>query len=254
MPEQHRTWTRDGFLISTDPSLVSVPALQQAFDSEEIYWARSMPESAMRAMVDNSLVFGVYSPTPSPPVASDLDLGLDDTTGSTAGSTSTSTHAAGQTDNDPATTLHEIAESVHVTTTSKPVGQGQGHGQSQAGHESQSGADSDGGDADGGDGGDTGEEGSPSLIGFARGITDRVTFFYLTDVYLLPEWQGQGLGKWLVQCVQEVVEDMPYLRRSMCVVGHGREGAQAFYAKLMKMERLGEDTVPLHWRGPGCTF
>ncbi|KAK5443462.1 hypothetical protein LTS15_010607 [Exophiala xenobiotica] len=231
MPEQHRTWTRDGFLISTDPSLVPIPALQQAFDSEEIYWARSMPESAMRAMLDNSLVFGVYSPTPSPPVASDLDL--DYTTGS-------STHT-GQSDNDPATTLHEIAESVHVTSQV----QGQGHG--QAGHESQSGADG------GGGGGDTGEEG-PSLIGFARGITDRVTFFYLTDVYLLPEWQGQGLGKWLVQCVQEVVEDMPYLRRSMCVVGHGREGAQAFYGKLMKMERLGEDTVPLHWRGPGCTF
>lgn len=240
MPE-HRTWTRDGFLISTDPSLVPVPALQQAFDSEEIYWGRSMPESAMRAMLDNSLVFGVYSPTPSPPVASDLDL--DDTTGTG------STTRAGQTDNDPATTLREIAESVHVTTT-KPVGQGQGHG--QAGHESRSGAD--GGGGGGGDtGGDTGEEG-PSLIGFARGITDRVTFFYLTDVYLLPEWQGQGLGKWLVQCVQEVVEDMPYLRRSMCVVGHGREGAQAFYGKLMKMERLGEDTVPLHWRGPGCTF
>ncbi|KAK5207126.1 hypothetical protein LTR07_008676 [Exophiala xenobiotica] len=244
MPE-HRTWTRDGFLISTDPSLVPVPALQQAFDSEDIYWARSIPESAMRAMLDNSLVFGVYSPTPSPPVASDLDLD-DTTTGST-------THAAGQSDNDPATTLHEIAESVHVTTTSKPVGQGQGQGHGQAGHESQSGADGGGGDGGGDTGGDTGEEG-PSLIGFARGITDRVTFFYLTDVYLLPEWQGQGLGKWLVQCVQEVVEDMPYLRRSMCVVGHGREGAQAFYGKLMKMERLGEDTVPLHWRGPGCTF
>ncbi|KAK5376351.1 hypothetical protein LTS03_005119 [Exophiala xenobiotica] len=245
MPE-HRTWTRDGFLISTDPSLVPVPALQQAFDSEDIYWARSIPESAMRAMLDNSLVFGVYSPTPSPPVASDLDLDLDDTTGST-------THAAGQSDNDPATTLHEIAESVHVTTTSQGQGQGQGQGHGQAGHESQSGADGGGGDGGGDTGGDTGEEG-PSLIGFARGITDRVTFFYLTDVYLLPEWQGQGLGKWLVQCVQEVVEDMPYLRRSMCVVGHGREGAQAFYGKLMKMERLGEDTVPLHWRGPGCTF
>ncbi|KAK5191442.1 hypothetical protein LTR92_008613 [Exophiala xenobiotica] len=239
MPE-HRTWTRDGFLISTDPSLVPVPALQQAFDSEDIYWARSIPESATRAMLDNSLVFGVYSPTPSPPVASDLDLD-DTTTGST-------THA-GQIDNDPATTLHEIAESVHVTTSSKPVGQGHGHG--QAGHESQSDGGDGGGDGDAG--GDAGEEG-PSLIGFARGITDRVTFFYLTDVYLLPEWQGQGLGKWLVQCVQEVVEDMPYLRRSMCVVGHGREGAQAFYGKLMKMERLGEDTVPLHWRGPGCTF
>ncbi|MCB9232202.1 MAG: GNAT family N-acetyltransferase [Bacteroidia bacterium] len=36
-------------------------------------------------------------------------------------------------------------------------------------------------------------------IGFGRLITDYCTFGYLADVYVLPEWQGKGLGKWLVE-------------------------------------------------------
>ena len=37
-------------------------------------------------------------------------------------------------------------------------------------------------------------------IGFARWITDRATFAYLCDVIIAPEFRGQGLGKWLVEC------------------------------------------------------
>jgi len=40
-------------------------------------------------------------------------------------------------------------------------------------------------------------------IGLARVITDEATFAYLCDVYVLPEFQGQGLGKWLMECVME---------------------------------------------------
>ncbi|PYH40458.1 uncharacterized protein BP01DRAFT_361242 [Aspergillus saccharolyticus JOP 1030-1] len=40
-------------------------------------------------------------------------------------------------------------------------------------------------------------------IGFARLITDGVTFAYLTDLYVLPEYQGHGLGGWLIDCVDE---------------------------------------------------
>lgn len=36
-------------------------------------------------------------------------------------------------------------------------------------------------------------------IGFARVITDRATFAYLCDVYVLEAYRGQGLGKWLVE-------------------------------------------------------
>ncbi len=38
-------------------------------------------------------------------------------------------------------------------------------------------------------------------IGFARVITDRTTIAYLGDVFVLPEYRGKGLGKWLIGCV-----------------------------------------------------
>jgi GNAT superfamily N-acetyltransferase len=38
-------------------------------------------------------------------------------------------------------------------------------------------------------------------IGFARVVTDYATFAYLCDVYVLEEYQGQGLGKWLMSVV-----------------------------------------------------
>ncbi|GLW37943.1 N-acetyltransferase [Pectobacterium carotovorum subsp. carotovorum] len=40
-----------------------------------------------------------------------------------------------------------------------------------------------------------------SQIGFARLITDHATFAYLCDVYVLEEYQGNGLGRWLLECV-----------------------------------------------------
>jgi GNAT superfamily N-acetyltransferase len=38
-------------------------------------------------------------------------------------------------------------------------------------------------------------------VGFARVITDRATFAYLADVFILPAFQGRGLGKWLMEIV-----------------------------------------------------
>ena len=38
-------------------------------------------------------------------------------------------------------------------------------------------------------------------IGLARVVTDYATFAYLCDVYVVPEYQGTGLGKWLMNCV-----------------------------------------------------
>jgi GNAT superfamily N-acetyltransferase len=45
-------------------------------------------------------------------------------------------------------------------------------------------------------------------VGFARVVTDRATFAYLADVFVLEEHRGRGLGKWLV----EVVLSHPELR------------------------------------------
>ena len=38
-------------------------------------------------------------------------------------------------------------------------------------------------------------------IGFARVVTDRATFAYLADVFVLPEARGLGLGRWLVDSI-----------------------------------------------------
>lgn len=35
-------------------------------------------------------------------------------------------------------------------------------------------------------------------VGFARIITDYATFAYLCDVFILEEFRGRGLGKWLM--------------------------------------------------------
>jgi GNAT superfamily N-acetyltransferase len=36
-------------------------------------------------------------------------------------------------------------------------------------------------------------------VGFARVVSDKATFAWLTDVYVLPGHRGHGLGHWLVQ-------------------------------------------------------
>jgi GNAT superfamily N-acetyltransferase len=38
-------------------------------------------------------------------------------------------------------------------------------------------------------------------IGFARVVTDSATYAYLCDVYVLEDYRGKGLGKWLMECV-----------------------------------------------------
>ncbi len=38
-------------------------------------------------------------------------------------------------------------------------------------------------------------------IGFARVVTDYATFAYLGDVYILPKFQGVGLGKWFMEII-----------------------------------------------------
>jgi GNAT superfamily N-acetyltransferase len=50
------------------------------------------------------------------------------------------------------------------------------------------------------------------LIGFARVVTDYATFAWLADVYVLEEFRGEGLGKFLVETVVNY-PDFQTLRR-----------------------------------------
>jgi GNAT superfamily N-acetyltransferase len=38
-------------------------------------------------------------------------------------------------------------------------------------------------------------------VGFARVITDRATYAYLSDVFIVEEYRGRGLSKWLMECI-----------------------------------------------------
>jgi GNAT superfamily N-acetyltransferase len=38
-------------------------------------------------------------------------------------------------------------------------------------------------------------------IGFASVITDKATFAYIGNVFVLPEFRGKGLSKWLMQTI-----------------------------------------------------
>ena len=51
-------------------------------------------------------------------------------------------------------------------------------------------------------------------VGFARVVTDKASFAYLADVYVLEEHRGQGLSKRLVETIQAHPE-LQGLRRFM---------------------------------------
>lgn len=64
-------------------------------------------------------------------------------------------------------------------------------------------------------------------LGFARVISDQVHFAYLADVFILPDEQGKGLGK---QLVQAVLDDprLRDLRRFMLATRDAQGLYQAF--------------------------
>ena len=64
-------------------------------------------------------------------------------------------------------------------------------------------------------------------IGFARVITDYTRFAYILDVFVLEEYQGRGLGTWLMQCVMEYL--VPF---GLFKIMLGTNDAQAFYRKF----------------------
>ena len=59
-------------------------------------------------------------------------------------------------------------------------------------------------------------------VGFARVITDFSTIAYLGDVYILEEYRGKGLSKWLMETIMNH-EDLQGLRRWILLTGDAHE-------------------------------
>jgi GNAT superfamily N-acetyltransferase len=62
--------------------------------------------------------------------------------------------------------------------------------------------------------------------GFCRVVSDREVFAYLADVFVLPEFRGNGLG---VEIVREAVENGPFANIRWIL---GTQDAQGLYAKF----------------------
>jgi N-acetylglutamate synthase-like GNAT family acetyltransferase len=45
------------------------------------------------------------------------------------------------------------------------------------------------------------ESDNTAQIGYARLVTDKATFAWLCDVYIENEYRGEGLSKWLMECL-----------------------------------------------------
>ncbi|KAK5653349.1 hypothetical protein OQA88_9041 [Cercophora sp. LCS_1] len=145
--DQIRSWTRTigdtVYTCSADPSLIQLDALNAAFASDMIWWAKPLGGEELKTMARNSLCFGIY------------------------------------------------ASDGRTTGEAKP------------------------------------------MIAFARLITDYVTFGYLTDVYVLPPHQERGLGRWLMVCLNEMLDSWPSLRR--CVLFTGDAHAVKLYEQTLGM-------------------
>jgi GNAT superfamily N-acetyltransferase len=81
-------------------------------------------------------------------------------------------------------------------------------------------------------------------IGFGRVVSDRATFAYLADVFVVESYRGRGLGRWLVSCVLEHPE-LQGLRRWMLATrdAHGLYARHGF-APLRRPEWFMEINDP----------
>lgn len=81
-------------------------------------------------------------------------------------------------------------------------------------------------------------------IGFARVVSDKSTFAYLGDVFVIAEFRGRGLSKWLMQVIVDHPE-LQGLRRWVLATrdAHGLY-RQFEFAELRFPERWMEKTAP----------
>lgn len=81
-------------------------------------------------------------------------------------------------------------------------------------------------------------------IGFARVVTDYATFAYLGDVFVLAEFRGQGLSKWLMETISTHPE-LQNLRRWILATRDAHALYEKFgFAELRFPARWMEKTAP----------
>lgn len=74
-------------------------------------------------------------------------------------------------------------------------------------------------------------------VGFARVTTDKATFGYVGDVFIVEEYRGKGLSKWLMQCILAHPELQGFRRWILATADAHGLYTQSGFKPLAKPER-----------------
>ena len=87
------------------------------------------------------------------------------------------------------------------------------------------------------------------IVGWSRLITDRATFAYLADVFIVPEHRGKGLSKWMMEAIVEHPE-LQGLRRWMLATRDAHRLYEQFgFVPMAAPERWMERHFPDIYKG-----
>jgi len=81
-------------------------------------------------------------------------------------------------------------------------------------------------------------------IGFARVITDKATFAYIADVFILPDFRGKNLSKWLIQTIMNHDELQGLRRWSLATADAHGLYSQFGFTEITRPERWMEIFTP----------
>ena len=88
-------------------------------------------------------------------------------------------------------------------------------------------------------------------VGFSRVVTDRTTFAYLCDVYVLEEHRGRGLASWMMRIIR-AHPDLQGLRRFLLATRDAHELYRRHgFAAVKRPESLMEILTPSYFQDPG---
>jgi GNAT superfamily N-acetyltransferase len=87
-------------------------------------------------------------------------------------------------------------------------------------------------------------------VGFARVITDYATFAWLADVFVVEQFRGQGLGKWLVDVILSHPELQGFRRWVLATKDAHELYRRVGFAELNRPERWMERADPKMQESP----
>lgn len=76
------------------------------------------------------------------------------------------------------------------------------------------------------------------IIGMARIISDGALFYYVQDVIVHPEFQGNGYGHKLMECIEQYLDENA--QEGSTIGLFSVTGKESFYSRYAYLERDGE--------------